>query len=71
MNIELPHGVEVELRALAEREGRDVGALVAEAVQTYLDAMAITDVGPSEAAEAQSALLLELPRVPSWTTDDA
>jgi hypothetical protein len=46
-----------------------MSALVEDAVRRYLEAAAITDVEPSEVAEAQAALLRELPDVPVWKAD--
>ncbi|HEY0513707.1 MAG TPA: hypothetical protein VGH73_17490 [Thermoanaerobaculia bacterium] len=67
MTIELKGSVEEQLRDLAVRQGRDIGALVEEAVQGYLEAASITDLGDSEVAETQVALLGELRGVPGWT----
>ena len=66
MSIELPVGVEEQLRTLAARQGRDVGVLVEEAVRQYLEAAAITDVDGGEVAETQDALLAELPDISDW-----
>ena len=64
MSIELPGSVEEQLRTLAARQGRDVRALVEEAIRQYLEAAAITDVDANDIAEAQAALLRELPNIP-------
>jgi predicted transcriptional regulator len=71
MSIELPSSVEEQLRNLAAKQGRDVRTLVEEAVRQYLQSAAITDLEPTQAAEAQAALLGELPDVPNWKADDA
>lgn len=71
MSIELPGSIEEELRALAKQQGRDVCALVEEAVRQYLEALAITDLDSEDIAEAQAALLGELPRLPDWKASDA
>jgi predicted transcriptional regulator len=70
VSIELSGSVEEQLRNLAARQGRDVAALVEDAVRQYLEAAAITDLEPSEVAEAQAALLGELPGVPAWKADE-
>ncbi len=71
MSIELPGSVEEQLRSLATRQGRDVRALVEEAIRQYLEAAAITDVDARDVAEAQAALVGELPRIPDWKAGDA
>lgn len=71
MSIELPGSVEEQLRTLAARQGRDVRALVEEAIRQYLEAAAITDLDANDVAEAQAALLGELPQVPDWKAGDA
>jgi predicted transcriptional regulator len=71
VSIELSSSVEEQLRNLAARQGRDVSALVEDAIRQYLETAAITDVEPSEVAEAQAALLGELPNLPVWKADKA
>jgi len=71
MTIELPNLVEEQLRSLAVKQGRDVRALVEDAVRQYLEAAAITDLDSSQVAETQAALLAELPSVPDWKANDA
>lgn len=71
MSIELPGSVEEQLRTLAARQGRDVRALVEEAIRQYLEAAAITDLDENDVAEAQGALLGELPNIPNWKASDA
>ena len=66
MSIELPVGVEEQLRILAARQGRDVEVLIEEAVRQYLEAAAITDVDAGEVAETQDALLAELADMSDW-----
>jgi predicted transcriptional regulator len=71
MTIELPSIVEEQLRNLAVKQGRDVRALVEDALRQYLEFAAITDLDPSQVAETQAALLTELPNVSGWKADDA
>jgi predicted transcriptional regulator len=71
VNIQLPGSVEQQLRTLAENQGRDLGVLVEEAVRQYLEAAAITDLDAHAVADAQAALLGELPHIPDWKTGDA
>jgi len=66
MMIELPASVEQELQDLADRQGRNVSALVEEAVRQYLEAVAVTDLDVADIADAQVALAGELPAVPAW-----
>jgi predicted transcriptional regulator len=66
VSIELPVGVEEQLRSLAATQGRDVASLVAEAIRRYLEAAAITDVDAGEVAETQAALVAELSDIPEW-----
>ena len=63
MTIELPSSVEEQLRNLAAKQGRDVRTLVEEAVRQYLESAAITDLDATQVAEAQAALLGELPDI--------
>ncbi len=71
MSIELPASVEEQLRTLAKTQGRDVRALVEEAIRQYLETAAITDVDANDVAEVQAALLSELPPMPDWKAGDA
>jgi hypothetical protein len=48
-----------------------VRTLVEEAVRQYLESAAITDLEPTQVAEAQAALLGELPDFSDWKADDA
>jgi predicted transcriptional regulator len=70
VSIELTESVEEQLRNLAAKQGRDVRTLVEEAIRQYLEFAAITDLEPTQVAEAQAALLCELPNVPDWKADD-
>lgn len=60
MSIELPIGVEEQLRTLAASQGRDVRVLIEEAIRQYLEVAVITDVDEGEVAETQDVLLAEL-----------
>lgn len=71
MTIELPEIVEEQLRHLAAKQGRDVRSLVEDAVRQYLESAAITDLDATQVAEAQAALLGELPKISDWKADDA
>ncbi len=71
MSIQLRQNVEEQIRNLAKKQGRDVGVLVEEAVRLYLDAAAIGDLDSDDVAEAQTALLSELPEIPDWKASDA
>jgi len=66
MTVNLPSGLEVRLRELANRQGRDIGALLAEAVSRYLEAATITDLDQAEVSESQVALVNELRSIPTW-----
>jgi predicted transcriptional regulator len=68
MTIQLPPAIEADLRSLAEKQGRDVLALIEEAVQQYMDDVAITDVSPADVAAAQIAVLGEISS-PPWHDD--
>jgi len=61
MTIELPSGVEEQLRDLAAREGRGVDAAMEEALRSYLEAAAITDLDAAEVGEGQMNLLKQAP----------
>ena len=71
MVIELPVNVEEQLRNLAAKQGRDLRALVEEAMRQYLESVAITDVDAAQVAETQATLLSELPDISAWKADDA
>ncbi len=66
MTVELPRTVEEELKALARRQGREVPRLVEDAVLSYLEAAAITDLDPAEVAETQQQLVSELRGIAAW-----
>lgn len=70
MTVELTGRVETQLRDLASKQGRNVNALVEEAVREYLEAAAITDLEPSEVAETQAALIGELGELSEWKDGD-
>lgn len=63
--------MEDPLRNLAAKQGRDVRALVEEAVRQYLESAAITDLDAIQVAETQTQLLGELPHVNAWKANDA
>ena len=71
MTIELPSNIEVELRNLAAKQGRDVRAVVEEAVRQYLESLAISDLDTTQVAETQTALIGELRNISKWKADDA
>ena len=50
MTIRLRPELEAEISRVARERGRDVDAIVADAVQQYLDAAAITDVTAADIA---------------------
>lgn len=60
MTITLSAPIEEELRDLAARRGREVEVLVEEAVRTYLEAAAVSDLDAEQVAETQMALIGEL-----------
>jgi predicted transcriptional regulator len=70
MSIELPPPIEEGLRDLAGRQGREVEALAEEAVRTYLEAAAVTDLDPDQVAEAQLALIGEMSALAPWKDPD-
>lgn len=71
MTIELPRVVEDELRDLAKKQNRDLTEIVEAAVRQYLDAVAITDIGPGDVAATQEKLLAELPTTGKWDSNNA
>lgn len=70
MTIDIGLAYEDQLRSLAAKQGREIGALIVEAVREYLEAAAITDVTDEEVAESQLALLTELGPFPAWKGGD-
>jgi predicted transcriptional regulator len=71
VTIELPGNIEEELRSLAAKQGRDVRAVVEEAVRQYLESLAISDLDTIQVAETQTALIGELRGMSKWKADDA
>ena len=71
MTIELPGNIEEQLRNLAAKQGRDVRAVVEEAVRQYLESLAISDLDTTQVAETQTALIGELKDLSKWKADDA
>jgi len=69
MTITLSAPIEEELRELAARRGRAVEVLVEEAVRTYLEAAAVSDLDAEQVAETQMALIGELSLLPEWKTE--
>ena len=69
MTVELPAGVEKELRNLAEVRSREVPELVEEAIRQYLEAESITDVSAADVAEAQIRMTGELRDISEWKGD--
>ena len=69
MTIELPESLEHRLRDLANSQGRDLRAVVEDALDRYLVDAAITDLGPAEVAATQEQLLEELTELPPWTAE--
>jgi predicted transcriptional regulator len=70
MTIELPRAVEKELQTVAENQGRDVLAVVEDAVRQYLEGNSITDLDPAAVAATQIALAGELPDPSAWHDGD-
>jgi len=63
--------MEEQLRELAQRQGREIGVLVEEALREYLEATAITDLPTAAVGQTQMAVLDELPGIPDWKDDPA
>ena len=66
MTIDIGLAYEDQLRSLAAKQGREIGALIIEAVREYLEAAAITDVTDEEVAESQITLLGVQGSFPAW-----
>ena len=66
MTIDISNSIEQQLRGIAQREGRDVGAVLEEAIRLYVEAASITDLDPDDVAETQVALAGDLSGIPSW-----
>jgi hypothetical protein len=69
MTIELPQAIETELPTVAEKQGREVLAVIEDAIQQYLDGTAITDLDPTDVAAVQISVLGELSAPPDWHGD--
>ena len=70
MTINLSGQLEHRLRDLASQQGRDLRAVVEDALRRYLGDAAITDLTPAEVAATQEELLGELDVTP-WSTEPA
>lgn len=68
MTVDVSGQLEQLVRALARQQGRDLRAVVEEALRRYLEDAAITDLTPAEVAATQEQLLGEL-NLPPWTTE--
>jgi hypothetical protein len=66
MTIDLPADIEESLRDIAAQQGRDIGVLVGEVLQDYIEAAHITDFTSAEVGETQLALIGELKGIPEW-----
>lgn len=70
MTISLSGQLEDRLRDLANQQGRDLRAVVEDALRRYLEDAAITDLTPAEVAATQEQMLGELDVTP-WSTEPA
>ncbi len=70
MTIELSRTIETELRSIAQKQGRDVLAVLEDAVQQYLVGTAIVDLDPADVAATQISVLGELSNVSDWNGSD-
>lgn len=68
MTISLSGQLEDRLRDLANQQGRDLRAVVADALRRYLEDAAVTDLTPADVAATQEQMLAELDVTP-WTTE--
>ncbi|MEK7792971.1 MAG: hypothetical protein AAB353_00500 [Candidatus Hydrogenedentota bacterium] len=66
MKIELPVAMEAPLRGVAESQGRDIAAVIIEALQQYIDSISITDLDPADVGQAQIAMLPEFLSIEHW-----
>ncbi|MBI2433227.1 MAG: ribbon-helix-helix protein, CopG family [Candidatus Hydrogenedentes bacterium] len=66
MTIELPDSLVDQLQSAASTQGRDIRALVEEAVRDYLEWTAVTETTGEEVGESQVAMLGELTDFGSW-----
>jgi len=71
MTIELPATIEEQLKNLALKQGRDLGALVEEGLRQYIEFTAITDLDATDVGETQTALTSELEPLYDWKAGDA
>jgi len=65
MTINVSGALERRLRDLASRQGRDLRAVVEDAIRRYLEDAGITDLTPAEVAATQEELLGELDITPT------
>lgn len=65
MTIHVSDAIHRQIRQLAEQQGRDVDAVIEEAIRRYLDDVAVTDLSPADVAATQEELLGEL-GLPPW-----
>jgi len=63
MVIRVGDQIEQELRRLAGHQGRALADVVEAALRSYIEAEAITDIGSTDIAATQLALLSELPEI--------
>ncbi len=70
MTISLSGQLEERLRDLANHQGRDLRAVVEDALRRYLEDAAITDLTRAEVAATQEQMLAELDVTP-WSTEPA
>ncbi len=71
MTIQLQPELENEVRRLADERGRDVQAIVSEAVRQYIEAAAITDVTPEQVGQMQEAIVPEMSDIEGWEGQEA
>lgn len=69
MTLDLPPTLEDHLRRLAQRQGRDVKAVVEDAVVRYLASTSITDLTAGELGDLQMRLASEETAVEPWRDD--
>lgn len=68
MVVNLTHNIELQLRRLAEQQGRPLADLLEDAVREYIAAAAITDLTQEQVAETQMALSGELDPLPPYNS---
>jgi hypothetical protein len=66
MTVILPAGIEEQVRRLAAQQGREVDAVVEEAVRFYIEASSITDVSGDAIGQAQMKMTGEIGDIPPW-----